>query len=108
MLNPINISIIPPINSAYPLKISPTLLPTNTPTAHTKNVIIHIIEAAGTISTLKNAKLIPTAKKYGVNICLENLQAVNEKDEIVPGICADYNEAIYLVDTLNAEAGENE
>lgn len=52
-------------------------------------------------------KLIPTAKKYGVKICLENLQAVNEKDEIVPGICADYNEAIYLVDTLNAVAGEN-
>lgn len=52
-------------------------------------------------------KLIPTAKEYGVKICLENLQSVNENEEIVPGICADYNEAIYLVDTLNQEAGEN-
>ena len=53
---------IPPTNSAYPLNISPTLFPTNTPTTHTKNVIIHIIEAAGIILTFKNAKLIPTAK----------------------------------------------
>ena len=52
-------------------------------------------------------KLIPAAKEYGVKICLENLQAVDENEVIVPGICADYNEAIYLVDTLNAEAKEN-
>ena len=44
------------------MNISPTLFPTNTPTTHTKNVIIHIIEAAGIILTFKNAKLIPTAK----------------------------------------------
>ena len=62
ILNPINISITPPTNSAYPLNISPTLFPTNTPTTHTKNVMIHIIEAAGIILTFKNAKLIPTAK----------------------------------------------
>ena len=52
-------------------------------------------------------KLIPYAKQYGVKVCLENLQAVDENEVIVPGICADYNEAIYLVDTLNAEAKEN-
>lgn len=55
------------------------------------------------------SRLIPTAKKYGVKICLENLMAVRmegEKEVIIPGICADENDAIYLIDTLNSIAGE--
>ena len=54
-------------------------------------------------------RLIPSAKKYGVKICLENLMAVRmegEKEIIIPGICADADDAVYLVDTLNNIAGE--
>lgn len=50
-------------------------------------------------------RLIPSAKKYGVTVCLENL---NQKYgvECYEGGCADAFEARDLIDTLNAEAGE--
>ena len=51
------------------------------------------------------SRLIPKAKEYGVTICLENLQCV-ENDEIIGGICADPDETCYLIDTLNTIAGE--
>lgn len=50
-------------------------------------------------------QLIPSAKKYGVTICLENLLAMNG-DEIVGGVCSDAEQAVYLIDTLNEKAGE--
>ena len=50
-------------------------------------------------------RLIPAAKKYGVTVCLENL---NQKYgfEYYEGGCADAYEACEYVDQLNAEAGE--
>ena len=50
-------------------------------------------------------RLIPSAKKYGVTICLENLLAMNG-DEIVGGVCSSAKQAVYLIDTLNEKAGE--
>lgn len=49
--------------------------------------------------------LMPMAKKCGVKICLENLfrhQGLN----CTEGACADAKEAVWYIDTLNAEAGE--
>lgn len=50
-------------------------------------------------------RLIPAAKKYGVTVCLENL---NQKYgiEYYEGGCADAYEACEYVDKLNEEAGE--
>lgn len=50
-------------------------------------------------------KLIPSAKRYGVTICLENLLAM-DGDDIVGGVCSSAKEAVYLIDTLNQKAGE--
>lgn len=50
-------------------------------------------------------RLMPAARKYGVKICLENLFSVF-KGHIIEGACTDAADACYLVDTLNAEAGE--
>lgn len=49
-------------------------------------------------------RLIPAAKKYGVMICLEN---INQKSglECYEGGCSDAYEACEYVDTLNAEVG---
>ena len=50
-------------------------------------------------------RLIPAGKKYGVTICLENLFSVY-MGRLADGACSNYDDAIYLIDTLNAEAGE--
>ena len=50
-------------------------------------------------------KLMPAARKYGVKICLENIFSVY-KGRIIEGICTHAEDACYLIDTLNKEAGE--
>ncbi len=49
--------------------------------------------------------LMPYAKKYNVKICLENLFTTRE-GRCFEGPCADAYEAIWYIDKLNAEAGE--
>lgn len=49
--------------------------------------------------------LMPTAKRTGVKVCLENLFR-SYKDHMLEGPCADAEEACWYLDTLNAEAGE--
>ena len=49
-------------------------------------------------------RMIPSAKKYGIKLCLENL-FTNFKGHIIEGACADVSEACWYVDLLNAEAG---
>ena len=51
-------------------------------------------------------RLMPAAKKYGVKICLENLFTVY-KGRLVEGICTHAEDACYLIDRLNEEAGED-
>lgn len=50
-------------------------------------------------------KMIPSAKKYGVILCLENMFTLYKK-HIIEGACADVGEVCWYIDTLNAEAGE--
>ena len=50
--------------------------------------------------------LMPAAKKYGVTICLENLFR-NFNGRCVEGPCADAAEAVWYIDKLNEEAGED-
>ena len=50
-------------------------------------------------------KMMPSAKKYGVKLCLENM-FTNYKGHIIEGACADVSEVCWYIDTLNAEAGE--
>ena len=49
-------------------------------------------------------RLIPAAKEYGVTVCLENMFCV-PTGHIIGGSCADVNEVVNYIDTLNAEAG---
>jgi sugar phosphate isomerase/epimerase len=51
-------------------------------------------------------RLMPAAKKYGVRVCLENLFSVF-KGHVIEGVCTNVEDACYLIDTLNAEAGED-
>lgn len=51
-------------------------------------------------------RLMPAAKKYGVRVCLENLFSVF-KGHVIEGVCTNAEDACYLIDTLNAEAGED-
>ena len=51
-------------------------------------------------------KLMPTAKKYKVKICLENLYK-NVNSVAFEGPCASAEEACWYIDKLNAEAGED-
>lgn len=49
--------------------------------------------------------LMPLMKRCGVKVCFENLyEGVGKR--IVEGVCADPEDAIWYVDTLNDEAGE--
>ncbi|MBQ8357451.1 MAG: sugar phosphate isomerase/epimerase [Clostridia bacterium] len=48
--------------------------------------------------------ILPTAKRHGVKICLENLFTVHT-GRVLEGVCADAEEACRYVDALNAEAG---
>ena len=50
-------------------------------------------------------KLIPAAKKYHVTICLENLFKHYDMD-CYDGACSNVDEAVWYIDRLNAEAGE--
>jgi len=49
-------------------------------------------------------RLIPAAKEYGVTVCLENMFC-SPTGHIIGGSCADVNEVVQYIDTLNAEAG---
>lgn len=78
-----------------------------------RNIVVHPINAQYILSKEKEKELnfalyralMPTAKKYGVTVCLENLFAgVNGRN--VEGPCSDVSEACNYIDTLNAEAGE--
>ncbi len=51
-------------------------------------------------------QLIPTAKEYGVTICLENLYTLYV-DTYHEGSCTDAEEACWYIDVLNTEAGED-
>lgn len=51
-------------------------------------------------------RLMPAAKKYGVKICLENLFSIG-KTRLTEGICTHAEDACYLIDLLNSEAGED-
>lgn len=51
-------------------------------------------------------RLIPSAKKHGVTICLENL-FMNYRGRFTKSVCSEAQELCWYVDTLNAEAGEN-
>ena len=51
-------------------------------------------------------KMIPAGKKYGVKLCLENMFA-HVEGHLVGGACAEATEAVWYIDTLNAEAGED-
>lgn len=51
-------------------------------------------------------RLIPAAKRTGVKVCLENM-FISKNGHILGGSCADVQEVVYYVDTLNAEAGED-
>ena len=50
-------------------------------------------------------RLIPAAKKYGVKVCLENTFRVFHGRPF-EGACTHAEDACYLIDTLNSEAGE--
>ena len=50
-------------------------------------------------------RLIPAGKKYGVKICLENLNG-RQGDHAIGWVCADGEEVCRYLDLLNEEAGE--
>jgi len=50
-------------------------------------------------------KMIPSAEKYGVKLCLENM-ITSYKGHIIEGACADVGEVCWYIDTLNAEVGK--
>ncbi len=51
-------------------------------------------------------RLMPFAKKYGVKICLENLFVGHPGGAIEANVCTNASDFCYLIDKLNAEAGE--
>lgn len=50
-------------------------------------------------------KLIPTARKLQVTICLENM-FLEVNQHLMEGACSDFCEAASMIDELNGEAGE--
>ncbi len=50
-------------------------------------------------------RMIPFGKQYGVKLCLENLFRT-ENGRAVASACSEAAEAVWYIDTLNAEAGE--
>lgn len=52
-------------------------------------------------------RLMPTAKKYGVKICLENLFRSVRNRVVEADVCTNAEDFCELIDTLNAEAGED-
>lgn len=51
-------------------------------------------------------KFIPAAKKYGVQICLENM-FITKNVHKIGAACSNMDDVCRYIDTLNAEAGEN-
>lgn len=51
------------------------------------------------------SKLIPTAKQYGVTICLENM-FIKRRDKVYAACCSNIDTACRYIDTLNGIAGE--
>ena len=51
------------------------------------------------------AKLIPTAREYGVTVCLENM-FTGYRGKIYAACCSDIDQACRMVDELNALAGQ--
>ncbi len=52
-------------------------------------------------------RLMPTAKKYGVKICLENMFACPHGKVTESDVCTNAEDFCYLIDKLNEEAGED-
>nr|MBQ5811772.1 sugar phosphate isomerase/epimerase [Clostridia bacterium] len=54
-------------------------------------------------------RLMPIAKKYGVKICLENMfyYKASMSTACIAGACANASEAVWYIDKLNEEAGED-
>ena len=50
-------------------------------------------------------KMMPSAKKYGVTICLENMFR-SLRGQKLEGSCSRAEESVWYIDTLNAEVGE--
>ena len=76
-------------------------------------VVIHPIKLQKTLGIEKERKmnieyfssLIPLTHKYNVGICLENLyESIGGR--IIEGACANPNDAVWYVDTLNDMTGE--
>ena len=61
ILVPISMSTSPPITSAFVFNFSPNILPSFTPVKQQTKVISPIIEIAGTMFTLRKAKVTPIA-----------------------------------------------
>ena len=51
-------------------------------------------------------RMIPIAQKYGVGICLENMFGWGIRHAL-QGCCADAEEAVWYMETLNKEAGDD-
>ena len=51
------------------------------------------------------SKLIPTAKQYGVTICLENMFS-GFRNKVIEACCSNFETAARYIDTLNGIAGE--
>lgn len=51
-------------------------------------------------------RLMPTAKKYGVKVCLENMFRTFN-GHVIECCCTSAEDNCYLIDALNAEAGED-
>lgn len=51
-------------------------------------------------------RMIPMGKKYGVKICLENLWYMCA-NHVASGACGNADEAVWYIDKLNEEAGED-
>ncbi len=81
-----------------------------------RKLIVHPFYAGPSLRLLKPfehrrnieafSKLIPTAKRYGVSICLENMFSRGLTKKLHPACCADPKEAAVYIDELNALAGE--
>lgn len=50
-------------------------------------------------------ELIPTAKKCGLVVCLENM-FVEKNSHLMEGVCSDFTEAAAMIDELNGFVGE--
>ncbi len=80
-----------------------------------KNIIVHPmflgydakldLKTEWDINIARYSELIPTAKQYGVTVCLENM-FTGYKGKLYAAVCAEMSEANRYIDTLNEIAGE--